>query len=128
MNTPVIKDGYIYGACSYGELRCIKADTGKRIWQTYEPIVGESMRWGNAFLVPHGDRYFLFNERGDLIVARLTPEGYKEISRANILTPTNTMAPPPGRRVIWSHPAFANRCCYARNDEEIVCVSLAGQD
>ncbi len=84
------------------------------------------MRWGNAFLVPQGDRTFLFNEKGDLIIARLTPKGYEEISRANILEPTNTMAPPPGRRVLWSHPAFANRCCYARNDREIVCVSLAG--
>ena len=75
--------------------------------------------------MPQGNRAFLFNERGDLILARLTPERYQEIGRANILTPTNSMAPPPGRRVIWSHPAFANRCCYARNDREIVCVSLA---
>jgi hypothetical protein len=27
--------------------------------------------------------------------------------------------------VVWSHPAFANRCVYARNDKELVCVSLA---
>jgi len=128
MNTPFIKDGFIYGVCSYGELRCIKEDTGKRIWESFKPIVGESMRWGNAFLVPQGDRVFLFNEGGDLIIARLTPKGYEEISRANILTPTNTMAPPAGRRVIWSHPAFANRCCYARNDREIVCVSLAAEN
>ena len=31
----------------------------------------------------------------------------------------------PGRAVVWSHPAFANRCVYARNDKEIACVSLA---
>jgi len=127
MNTPVIKDGYIYGVCSYGELRCLKADTGQRIWQTHKATVGESLRWGNAFLVPQGDRFFLFNELGDLIIARLTPKGYEEISRANILMPTNTMAPPAGRRVIWSHPAFANRSCFARNDQEIVCVSLSAE-
>jgi hypothetical protein len=33
----------------------------------------------------------------------------------------------PGRMVVWSHPAFANRCVYARNDQEIVCVSLAAE-
>jgi hypothetical protein len=27
--------------------------------------------------------------------------------------------------VVWSHPAFANRCVFARNDKEMVCVSLA---
>ena len=30
-----------------------------------------------------------------------------------------------GRPIVWSHPAFANRRVYARNDKEIVCVSLA---
>ncbi len=125
MNTPIIKNGYIYGACSYGEFRCIAEATGKRIWETYQPTTGKSVRWGHAFLVEQGDRFILFNEQGDLIIAKLSPQGYQEIDRANILTPTNTMAPPAGRRVIWSHPAFANRSVYARNDKEIICVSMA---
>jgi hypothetical protein len=29
--------------------------------------------------------------------------------------------------VVWSHPAFAHRSMYARNDKEIVCVSLAAE-
>jgi outer membrane protein assembly factor BamB len=120
--TPFLKDGYIYGVCSYGELRCLKADTGKRIWQTHAATGGKSERWANAFLVEQGERFFLFNEKGDLIIARLTPDGYKEISRAHILDPTNSL---PGRPVVWSHPAFANKSMYVRNDEEIVCVSLA---
>ncbi len=122
--TPVLKGGHIYGVCSYGELRCLKADTGQRVWQTHQATTGKSARWGNAFLIPQADRYFLFNEKGDLIIARLSPKSYEEISRMNILTPTNTM---PGRAVVWSHPAFANRCVYARNDREIVCVSLAAE-
>jgi outer membrane protein assembly factor BamB len=127
MSTPTLKDGHIYGVCSYGELRCLDAATGKRIWSTHAATTGESTRWGNAFLVriDNTDRYVLFNERGDLILAELTPKGYREINRAHILEPTNKMAGPPGRRVIWSHPAFANRCVYARNDREIVCVSFA---
>ena len=27
--------------------------------------------------------------------------------------------------VAWSHPAYANKHIYARNDEEIICASLA---
>ncbi|PYJ63135.1 MAG: pyrrolo-quinoline quinone, partial [Verrucomicrobia bacterium] len=72
--------------------------------------------------IKNGERYFLFNEKGDLIIARLTPEKYEEISRAHLLEATNN---DPGRAVVWSHPAFANHCIYARNDKEIVCVSLA---
>lgn len=128
MSTPVFTDDHIYGVCSYGEMRCLDAKTGKRLWSTHAATGGQSMRWANAFLVPQGDRYVLFNELGDLIIARMTPDGYDEISKVNILTPTNTMAPPAGRRVIWMHPAFANRCVYARNDREIVCVSMAAED
>ena len=73
-------------------------------------------------LIKQGDRFFLANEKGDLIIVRLTPAGYQELSRAHLLEPTNT---DPHREVVWSHPAFANRCVYARNDKEIVCASLA---
>ncbi len=120
--TPVLKDGYIYGVCSYGQLRCLREDNGARIWETLKATTGKLDRWGTAFIVAQGDRYFLFNDQGDLILARLTPKGYDERSRAHILAPTNRMA---GRPVVWSHPAFANRCLYARNDREIVCVNLA---
>jgi outer membrane protein assembly factor BamB len=122
MPTPFIRDGHIYGVCSYGEFRCLKIDSGERIWETFEPTTGKSVRWGNAFIVANGDRYFLFNEKGELIVCKLSPEKYEEISRLKILEPTNGMA---GRPVVWTHPAFANKNCYARNDKEIVCVSLA---
>jgi outer membrane protein assembly factor BamB len=130
MATPFIKAGYIYGVDSYGELRCLKADTGERVWMTRVPTTGgKEVRWGNAFLVAQGDRYFLFNELGDLIIARLTPKGYEEVSRAHIIEPTNAMARwgPGPRLVVWSHPAFANRCVFARNDRELVCVPLAAR-
>lgn len=131
MATPFIKDGYIYGVCSYGQLRCIDAATGARIWSTQQPTTGgPEFRWANAFIVAQEDRYFLFNEKGDLILARLSPKGYDEISRAHIVDPTNEMVA--GQRqkgkVVWSHPAFAHRSVYARNDKELVCYSLAASE
>ena len=30
--------------------------------------------------------------------------------------------------VCWAHPAFANRHVFARNDEELVCASLAADN
>jgi outer membrane protein assembly factor BamB len=124
MSTPFLEDGYIYGVCSYGQLRCLKADTGERVWETLAATTndGKEMRWANAFIVKNGDRFFLFNEKGDLIIAKLSPKGYDEISRAHLLEPTGSAA---GRSVLWSHPAFANRCIFARNDKEIICVNLA---
>lgn len=122
MSTPFFDGDYIYGVCSYGQLRCLKASTGERVWETMAATTEKETRWGNAFLIRNEDRYFLFNERGDLIIAKLSPAGYEEISRAHLLEPTNN---DPGRPVVWSHPAFANRSVYARNEREIVCVSLA---
>lgn len=122
MSTPIVLPDHIYGSCSYGQFRCLKTATGERVWETFAPTTGKSERWGNAFVVPHGERYFLFNEQGDLIIARLTPEKYEELGRVRLIEPNNHDA---RRPVIWSHPAFANRSVYARNDAEIVCASLA---
>jgi outer membrane protein assembly factor BamB len=122
MSTPFFEGDYIYGICSYGQLRCLNAQNGDRIWESFAATGGKEERWANAFLIKQDDRYFLPNEKGDLIIARLLPDGYHEISRAHLLEPTNTAA---GRDVVWSHPAFANRCVYARNDKELVCASLA---
>jgi outer membrane protein assembly factor BamB len=141
MATPFVKDGYIYGICSYGQLRCLKADTGERVWATMKAVRGKltpakaleadepqspsgfgGERWAHAFLIENGGRFFIFNEQGDLVIAKLTPKGYEEIDRAHILEATNPLA---GRPVVWMHPAFADKCMFARNDKEIVCVSLA---
>jgi outer membrane protein assembly factor BamB len=131
MSTPYLKDGYIYGVCSYGQLRCLKADTGERIWESLKATGAKDEpveRWANAFIIPNGDRFFIPNEKGDLIIAKLSPKGYEEISRAHILEPTSKTGSFGGNRsIVWSHPAFANKSMYARNDKEIVCVSLAAE-
>ena len=122
MASPVFKDGYGYAVGNQGDLRCFKADTGKEQWQTFAAVTGKKADCGTVFLVPQGDRYVLFNDQGDLIFANLSPEGYRELDRAHILDPVGFAR---GRDVVWSHPAFANRSVFARNDKEIICVSLA---
>ena len=80
-------------------------------------------RWATIHFVRNGDRIWMFNERGQLIIARLTPQAFEEISRAQLIRPT--MGQLPDRSgVCWSHPAFAYRHVFARNDEELVCASL----
>jgi outer membrane protein assembly factor BamB len=126
MCTPVIQDDFIYGVCSYGQLRCLKALSGDRVWETFAATSGDAgpVRWANALIIANADRYFLFNEKGDLIIAKFTPQGYQEISRAHLVEPTNI---DPGRPVVWSQPAFADRCIFVRNDKELVCASLAAE-
>jgi hypothetical protein len=105
----------------------VQLATGKRLWETLAPTAGGDRRaaHGTAFIVAHEDRFFLFSETGDLIICRLTPERYEEIDRAKLLEPTSSAF---GRSVVWSHPAFAGRCIFVRNDKEIVCASLAAEE
>jgi outer membrane protein assembly factor BamB len=123
MCTPTIRDGYIYGVCAYGELRCIRADNGKQVWETMAATTGgKKYDCASAFLVPQGNRFVIFNDNGDLILANLTPTGYQEIDRAHVLDPLGTGR---GHQVVLCHPAFAHRCVFVRNDAEMVCVSMA---
>ncbi len=124
VNTPVIDGDYIYGICSYGQFRCLNLKTGERVWETME-VTKEKARWASGFIVRQGDRYFINNDRGELIIAKLSPQGYQELSRTQLIKPTTN----PGNRrelgaVNWSHPAYANRHIIVRNDEEIVSMSL----
>src|SRR4051812_1364494 len=119
MSSPIVTEDCIYGVGSYGEMRCLDTKTGHIVWETYDATGRD--RWGNAFLVPHGDRDVISNEQGDLIFAKLSREGYQELSRAKMIEPTQ----PIGRRMtVWSHPAYAMRSVFARNDGELIRVDL----
>ncbi len=120
MNTPVILDGFIYGVDSYGELRCLVLKTGNRVWENLSAVKKD--RWANIHFVQNGNKTWMFNEHGELIISELSPRGYKEISRAKIIETTKEQLP---RGVTWSHPAFANKHVFARNDKEMVCIDLS---
>lgn len=122
-STPFIEGDTIYGSdIQSGDFIAVNLKDGERLWATKEVTkAGRRDRHATAFIVKHDDKYFLFTEKGDLVLADLSPEGYKEISRFHVLEPTNEAF---GRPVVWSHPAFANQSLFARNDKELVRVSL----
>ena len=122
MSTPYIAGEHIYGADSDGVLRCLRLDSGEQVWQDDSAVPRN--RWATIHMVRNGDRTWLFNERGELIIAKLTPQGFHEISRAKLIDPTTDQL---RRRdgVTWSHPAFADRHVFARNDKELVCADLS---
>jgi outer membrane protein assembly factor BamB len=122
---PMLEDGVAYGCdITTSALTAVRLSDGERLWQTLVPTLGKGQRgrYGTAFLIKHQDRFFLFNEKGDLIIARLSPQGYQEIDRCHLLEPTNKTF---GRLVVWSPPAFAQKSLFVRNDKELVCVDLA---
>ena len=124
ISTPIVQGDYIYGM-SQGQLQCWELATGRQVWRTRELIPGRTTPFATAFFVRNGDRYFINTERGDLVIARLSPEGYQEISRTRLIEPTHPYAREPQGTVHWSHPAYANKHVIVRNDNEILRASLA---
>jgi len=119
----------IYGVDQPGMLRAVDLETGRKLWFTHKPVIGSTEAEdfkgcgsGTVFIVQNGDRYFLFAETGELVIARLSPSQYEEVSRAKLVDPTGAAF---GRKVVWSHPAFADKCVFVRNDKELACFSLA---
>lgn len=119
---PFVADGLIYGFHEKGDLRAVQIPSGEALWKSRGPFPGRSPNSATAFLVRQKDRFWMFVETGDLVIAKLSPEGYQELDRAHLIMPTNFAF---GREVVWCPPAFANRRIYVRNDAECICVSLA---
>lgn len=119
---PFAVDNIIYGLDQKGVLRALEIPTGERLWETPEVISKRPQGSGTAFIVQQADRFWLFNELGELIIAELTKDGYREIDRASVIEASNLAF---GREVVWSMPAFANRHVVIRNDNEIIRVNLA---
>jgi outer membrane protein assembly factor BamB len=122
ISTPLLQGEYVYGVDSYGQLRCLDARNGDRVWEDLTAV--PKARWATIHMVRNGQRIWMFNERGELVISRLSPQGFHEISRAKLLDPTTGQL---GQRggVCWSHPAYAYRHVFARSDRELVCASLA---
>ncbi len=126
--TPLFVNGTLYGTdCGVGCLFAVDGKTGERLWQTFEatrPKETRKVNHGTGFVTRIGDtdRYFIMNEVGDLVMAKMTPEKFESLGRFHVLEPTGEAF---GRDVVWSHPAYAEKTLFARNDKEIVAVDLA---
>ena len=124
IGTPILDGKHIYGVDSYGEMRCLDAQTGERVWEDLKAVPKE--RWSTIHMVRQAntDRIWMFNERGELLIANLSPTGLNILDRCQLIEPTKAQLPQRGG-VCWSHPAFAEKSIFIRNDNRIVRASLA---
>lgn len=118
-STALIQGDYIYTLKFMGNFGCVDAKTGTQVWETDQ--VSGTRNGASVHPTANGNTVLLYNDHGELIRARLAPDGYHEISRARVLEPTENF----NRKVAWAAPAYANRSIYARTDKELVCASLA---
>jgi outer membrane protein assembly factor BamB len=91
---------------SRGVFRCLDFATGDRLWETTET--------GHCSVLVADGKLFLFNDQGELIVARATRERYAELARCTVL---------PGE-IGWTGPALDRGRLFVRNQKFAACVYL----
>ncbi|CAA9436741.1 MAG: hypothetical protein AVDCRST_MAG64-3843, partial [uncultured Phycisphaerae bacterium] len=108
-STSVHHAGHLYGFHGRQEqgasLRCVELATGKVRW--------DEEGFGAGSLLVAGDRLLTLTEKGQLVVAPATPDGFKPAAKAQVL-PFESRA----------HPALAGGRLYARGPKKLVCVDL----
>lgn len=106
MNSSIFWEGFIYGF-DEGVLTCLNAKDGSEQW-TYKGL-------GHGSLMLADGKLIILGERGQLTIAKPTPEKYTELSRAQVL----------GGKC-WTIPVLANGRIYCRNAEgDMVCVNVS---
>ncbi len=119
---PFVDEGVVYGMDQKGDMVAFKLPEGDHLWTSTDVIGDRSKGSETAFLVKNKDRFYLFNEKGELVIARISPKGVEVLDRTKVIEPTNFAF---GRPVVWCAPAFAGTRMMVRNDEECICVELA---
>jgi outer membrane protein assembly factor BamB len=122
MSSILAKDGHLYGLNGMGAVVCQKLDTGEVVWTDNSLLGGKDAFCGTVFWVEAEGRVYGMTDQGDVVILKLSPKGYEEVSRAHVLEPTHAAF---GRKTVWTHPSFSDRRMIVKNDKEIVCLSLA---
>ena len=107
--TSVFSDGYLYGYHGRQELgpslRAVELRTGKVAWSQ------DQFRAGSITLA--GDRLVILRESGELVSAPASPQGFKPLARAQVLS-----------GVARPYPAIADGFLYIRNENTLLCLDL----
>jgi outer membrane protein assembly factor BamB len=107
-NSCVLLDGYLYGF-DESELKCLDFNTGQVRWRQGS--------LGKGSLMAADGKLIILSERGELVIADASSNGFKALSRAQVL----------GGKC-WSAPVLSNGRIYCRNAKgDLVCVDVSGK-
>ena len=107
-NSCVLWEGYLYGF-DESELKCLDFQTGEEKWS--------QKGLGKGSLMFADNKLIIMGDKGDLVIAEASPEGFKEISRAKVLS-----------GLCWTVPVLSGGKLYCRNHPgDLVCLDVSGQ-
>lgn len=106
VNNLVVNGDYAYGGDDF--FFGFNWRTGKLLWK--------KRGFKNANVLLHGDLGIFLTQDGEMVLAELTPEDLKEISRFNLFDGS-----------AWTIPTVVNGKLYSRNRELLVALDLTGK-
>lgn len=106
--TSVLWEGHLYGMDD-NQLRCVSFDTGEVKWTEKST--------GKGALILADGKLIIISERGELMVAPPSTNGFKPLARAQVV----------GGKC-WTAPTLANGRVYVRTGAgDVVCVDVSGK-
>ncbi len=105
-NSSVVHDGHVYGF-DRAILKCVSVETGKRAWA--------KRGLGKGSLILAEGNLIVLGERGKLVLAPASPEGFEETSSIQAFEGKS-----------WTSPTLAGGKLYLRNLEEMVSLDIGG--
>jgi outer membrane protein assembly factor BamB len=101
-NTPVLKDGLLYGLSDRGNFFCVDAKGGKTAWT-------DSARRGNfGAIVDAGSVILALTSNSELTVWQPTDKAYTELARVKV-SPKET----------YAHPIVAGKRMFVRDQDSV---------
>jgi outer membrane protein assembly factor BamB len=117
-STPIYHDGYLYGSSgrheTNAELRCIELATGKVMW-------GQPGLTRTSLLMVDG-HFVCLAEEGTLLLLRVNPHKYEELSRLVVREPGSEQ--PLLEYPTWAAPILSHGLLYVRGKDRLVCLEL----
>ncbi|HUU44049.1 MAG TPA: PQQ-binding-like beta-propeller repeat protein, partial [Planctomycetota bacterium] len=111
--TPILYEGYLYGVIQRGELVCLDLD-GRVRWTS-----GTSRRFGlGPYLAADGMLLVLNDEKGTLHRVEATPEAYRELAHAKVLSGAHA----------WAPLALADGKLLLRDDTHMKCLRVGTRE
>ena len=99
-NTPVLKDGFLFGLSDRGRLYCMNAGTGKTAW------TDDSSHKNFGALLDAGSVIFALPSESELIAFKPSGKEYEELTRIKV---ANTP--------VYTHPVIAGNRIYIKDNE-----------
>jgi len=113
MATPLVKDGHAYALDREHGLMCVELKSGRVKWQGW--MLSKDKHNPHAAMAWAADgRAAFLTDKGEFVVAKLSPSGHEELGRAKVFDGS------------WAHPALLRDRILVRDDQQILCVRLAG--